>query len=164
VLIKSKSKLYPTFITMIDLDEFEISQDPRAIEKLIGTFFTSKSSYFALKPRDPGDFRRRFSIEVTDEEIAALLKLIEFKGEGYADDRRWSIEMQYPDPIALDSNNVLAVVVPEVYLTSRVITRAIEIDLKAEVLSYAIYPFKKEFHYHAIYAAVHEFYKQKGVT
>lgn len=87
---RSKSKLYPQFITMMNLDEFEISKDPRAIEKVIGTFFTSRARYFSLKPRDPTDFRRRFGIEVTDEEIAALYKLIEFKGGG-SDDRRLSI-------------------------------------------------------------------------
>lgn len=75
----------------------------------------------------------------------------------------YQFEIQYSEAVNLNQKNVLAVVIPEVYLASGSIMKAIEIDLRAEVLSYPVYPMKKEFHYHAIYTAVHEFYRQEGI-
>lgn len=154
---------YPRFITMIDLDEFLVKDDPRAIDKLIGSFFTSRARYFLMDPRNETDFQRRFNVQITDEEITALYELIKAK-RGAGDDRRLSLEVQFDHAVELSDRNVLAVVIPEVYLESAIIMETIEIDLKAEAIPYPIWPIKKEFHYHAIYTAVHEFYKDKGLV
>ncbi|MDP2355767.1 MAG: hypothetical protein Q8M31_06860 [Beijerinckiaceae bacterium] len=51
-----RKKLYPKFMNMMPLEEFEVSGDADAAEKIIGTFFGNNKNYFSLKPRKEGDF------------------------------------------------------------------------------------------------------------
>ena len=67
--------LTPSFISVMPLEEFEVSADPQAPQKLIGAFFETTQRYFRFKGRPSGDFYREFSLGPLDAEIHALHKL-----------------------------------------------------------------------------------------
>lgn len=156
-----QGKLYPNFLNMMSLDDFEVAADANAAQKIIGTFFASPRAYFNLKPRAADEFEARFDVNVLEEEIKALHKLIAFK-EGAVDDRRFAIEYQIEGDWALEKDKVLAVVLPESYIESERVVSYIENDLGAEIITYPFYPMKKEYHYYAIYQKVEAFLKSGG--
>lgn len=146
---------------MMQLDDFEVGRDRSAIPKLIGTFFGSAANYFRLKSIKEDVFKNDFQIEILDEEIIALHKLIDAKSDKY-DDRRFSIEAQFAEGFDLNERKLLAVVLPDVYLENKEISTRIEKDLAATILSYAIYPLNVTHYYYAIYERVEQFYKDRG--
>ncbi len=156
-----KAQMYPSFISMMEIEEFDVSGDKEAAEKIIGTFFGTNRKYFTLNTRPKGDFESRFDVGILDEEIKALYKLINLK-DGQIDDRRFSIELQTDHAIELVSDNVLAVVLPEVYIESPKVVSYIEEELEAELITYPMYPFKKDYYYYAIYERVDNFFRSSG--
>jgi hypothetical protein len=157
-----KSNLYPNFIDMMDLENFEIAADPHGSEKIIGTFFANNRSYYHLKPRPASQFETQFDVEILEEEIKALHKLISFK-QDKLDDRRFAIEMQSSHDVVLNRDQVLAVILPESYIESQPVVEYIERHLKASMITYPLFPLKKEFYYYTIYEKVETFFRQKGL-
>jgi hypothetical protein len=156
-----KAGHYPKFIEMMDLNDFAVERDSEAAEKIIGTFFGTNKSYYLLKSRGPADFESRFDVGVLDEEVKALHKLITLKHSAL-DDRRFAIELQTEHDVALVKDQVLAIVLPESYIENSRVVRFIERDLNAKILTYPVYPLKKDYYYWAIYEKVDHFYKQAG--
>src|SRR6185437_720453 len=148
-----KSGLYPQFISMMDIDEFDVQKDVAAPEKIIGTFFGTNRNYFLLKTRAKGDFEGRFDVGVLEEEIKALHRLVTSK-DNSVDDRRFAIELQTEHQLDLVSDNVLAVVLPESYIENPRVVSYVEDTLQAELITYPLYPLKKDYYYYAIYERV----------
>ena len=155
-----KRSLYPSYISIMELDEFEVARDPNSVEKLIGTFFTSNSKYFRLEPRSKQSFESKFDVEVLNEEVKALHLLIGDK-RAKVDDRRFAIEVQSDQDMMLTSNSVLAVVLPEIYLGDPEVIKFIEEDLEALPITYPILPLNKNYYYQAIYTKVDQFFKDR---
>lgn len=88
------AKRYPNYINMMDLSDFEITGDLKAPHKIIGTFFTSARNYYRLSARPREQFETMFDVDVLDEEMKALHKLIQHKDQKF-DDRRFAIEVQF---------------------------------------------------------------------
>ena len=156
-----QSGLYPEFLSMMQLDDFEVSADKDAAQKIIGTFFANPRAYFNLKPRDSSDFEAAFDVDVLDEEIKALHKLISYK-DGAVDDRRFAIECQCDHDLVLKKSRVLAVILPESYIENESVVTFVEKELDASLITYPIFALKKEFYYYAIYEKVEAFLRQKG--
>lgn len=156
-----KSGLYPQFISMMDIDEFDVQKDVAAPEKIIGTFFGTNRNYFLLKTRAKGDFEGRFDVGVLEEEIKALHRLVTSK-DNSVDDRRFAIELQTEHQLDLVSDNVLAVVLPESYIENPRVVSYVEDTLQAELITYPLYPLKKDYYYYAIYERVDHFFRSKG--
>lgn len=154
-------KLYPSFINMMQMEEFEVSYDPQATEKIIGTFFSNNRNYYNLKSRPKGQFEASFEVEVLDEEVKALHKLIETKSDSF-DDRRFAIELQSENDVHLNSGSVMAVILPESYIESQIVFNYVTNDLSAKILTYPIHSLKKEYHYYAIYQLVYTFLSEEG--
>ena len=157
-----KSALYPSYISMMDLNEFEVGQDPHSVQKIVGTFFASNSKYFSLKPREKESFEAKFEVDVLNEEIKALHRLIGERN-GKIDDRRFSIEIQSTKDTFLTPENVLAVVLPETYLENDEVLNYVESNLNATLITYPIYPLNKTYYYYAIYEKVQHFFKNRGL-
>jgi hypothetical protein len=132
-----KSGLYPSFISMMEIEEFEIQKDGESAEKLIGTFFGTNRAYYTLKSRGKGDFEARFDVGVLEEEIKALHKLITVK-DNRTDDRRFAIEVQSDRQFDLVKDSVLAVVLPEAYIEDPKVVRYVEEALEAELITYPL--------------------------
>jgi hypothetical protein len=156
------TKRYPSFIQMMPLNEFEVGNDKNAVPKLIGTFFGSAMNYYRLKPTPDSAFKRDFQVEILNEEILALHKLIESKSDKY-DDRRFSVEAQFSEGFDLKERKLLAIVLPDIYLENREIVKLIEQQFSATILSYAIYPLNVSYYYYAIYERVENFYRERGL-
>ena len=138
-----------------------MERDNEAVEKIIGTFFGTNRSYFLLKSCSQADFDARFDVGVLEEEIKALHKLITLKHEAL-DDRRFAIEIQTENEFALVKDQVLAVVLPENYIENSRVVQFVEKDLNAKLLTYPLYPLKKDYYYYAIYERVDHFFRQAG--
>lgn len=154
------SKRYPNFVNMMDLNEFVVQDDKEAPHKLIGTFFGSTRSYYRLASRPKEQFESMFDLDVLDEEMKALHRLIQHKDKKF-DDRRFAIEMQFADDIELKDRKPILAIFPETYLTNEDYIAKIE-ALGAEILTYPVYPLRKEYYYYAIYDKLNQFYTDRG--
>lgn len=154
------AKRYPNSINMMDLQEFEAGADSEAPQKLIGTFFGTSRKYFNLTARPKEQFEAMFDVDVLDEEIKALHGLIQKKNARF-DDRRFAIELQFDSNISIVDEKPLCIILPETYLANPSYAKTLE-EAAQFVLTYPIYPLRKEYFYYAIYQKLDELYKKIG--
>jgi hypothetical protein len=155
-----KAKRYPNFVNMMDMSDFEAGKDPEGPHKIIGTFFGNARNYYRLAARPKEQFESRFDVEVLDEEMKALYKLILAKDKKF-DDRRFAIEMQFARNIELHDKRPILAIFPETYLEDANYLKKIR-DMGAEILTYPIYPLRKEYFYYTIYEKLDQFYASRG--
>jgi hypothetical protein len=149
---------YPNYITMMDMADYQIR--PTSIESAIGAFFQSNRNYYRLQGIERTKLISEHSVKVDDEEILALHTLIRERS-ARADDRRFSVEVQFDDVFSLKDRKLLLAIVPEIYLESPKYMRDIR-RLGARVETYPMYPLRREYHYYAIYEKLDAFYKNGG--
>jgi hypothetical protein len=150
------AKRYPNFINMMDIHDFEMRNDPEAPHKLIGTFFTNARNYYRLNARPREQFEAAFDVDVLDEEMKALHKLIQHKDRRY-DDRRFAIEVQFDTDVELTKRQLLLAIFPETYLSDQTYVDKIAAT-GCQILTYPVYPLRKEYFYYAIYEKLDHFY------
>jgi hypothetical protein len=155
-------KRYPKFVNMMDMADFEVGQDIEAPHTIIGTFFGTARNYYRLAARPKEQFESQFDVEVLDEEMKALHKLILTKDKK-ADDRRFAIEMQFDHDIDLRVRRPILAIMPETYIEDEAYMKKIQ-ELGAEILTYPVYPLRKEYYYYyyAIYEKLDHFYANRG--
>jgi hypothetical protein len=144
----------------MDMADFEVGQETEAPHKIIGTFFGTARNYYRLAARPKEQFENKFDVEVLDEEMRALHKLIMAKDKKF-DDRRFAIEMQFEHDVDLNSKKPLLAIMPETYLEDDAYIQKIR-ALGAEVLTYPVYPLRKAYFYYAIYEKLDQFYATRG--
>ncbi|MEZ5749888.1 MAG: hypothetical protein R3D83_08460 [Caenibius sp.] len=154
--------LYPKFIDMMELSDYELSGNTEYPGKLISSFFVNPERYFRMRPRDRRDFDDTYEVEVTDEEIKALYELISHNSENL-DDRRFAIELQSEDDILIGNGKCKAIVIPEEYLESDILLDICK-SYNIEIMSYPSFPLKQEMYYHTIYNAIFELYRSWGLV
>lgn len=154
------SRRYPQFINMMNMDDFSAAGDSEAPQKLIGTFFGNARNYYRLSARPKEQFESMFDVDVLDEEMKALHKLIQHKDKKF-DDRRFAIEVQFDHAIELSQKKLLLAIFPETYLTNERYIKKIE-SLGTEILTYPVYPLRKEYFYYAIYEKLDQYYAARG--
>jgi len=145
---------------MMDLNDFETAADLEAPQKLIGTFFGNPQNYYRLTSRPREQFEAMFDVDVLDEEVKALHGLIQKKHTRY-DDRRFAIEMQFDNNISIVDEKPICIILPETYLANATYAKIVE-DAAQYVLTYPVYPLRKEMYYYAIYLKLDELYKTLG--
>jgi hypothetical protein len=155
-----QAKRYPNFLSMMDLDDFEASKDIETPQKIIGTFFGNARNYYRLAARPKEQFETRFDVEVLDEEMKALHKLILVKDKKF-DDRRFAIELQFDQDVELHDKSPILAIFPETYLVDEKYIAKIQ-ALGTEILTYPVYPLRREYFYYAIYEKLDQFYTQRG--
>jgi hypothetical protein len=156
-------KLYPNYIQMMDMEEFEISSINDAPARIIGAYFGDARSYFDLTPKSQRDFNDEFGLGPLDAEVRAVHKLAyDSRGDDQYDDRRLTIEIQSEANVDLKITKPLAVILPAVYLDSPDIREAIETRWEAEAITYPIMPLSVKNYYGTIYEKVLNFYKVRG--
>ncbi len=155
-------KLYPNFLNMMPLDEFELNGQINAPERIVGSFFVDTDRYFRLKPRDRRDFEVRYSVTSTEEEILALHDLA-FLYSDKIDDRRFAIELQTESPLVMNDGSLMAVIIPEEYYEDEIIVNFLE-NNNVEIMTYPTYSLRQEMYYHTIYNILFELYRSKGLV
>lgn len=128
-----KGKRYPNFVNMMDLNDFEVGKDSEAPHKIIGTFFGNARNYYRLAARPKEQFESKFDVEVLNEEMKALHKLILAKDKKF-DDRRFAIEMQFDHDVDLHDKKPILAIFPETYLEDDEYIKKIR-NLGAEILT-----------------------------
>jgi hypothetical protein len=154
------AKRYPNYINMMDLADFQTSDDLEAPHKIVGTFFNSTRNYYRLSARPKEQFEALFDVDVLDEEMKALHRLIQHKDKKF-DDRRFAIEMQFDHDIELDRRQPILAIFPETYLSNEKYIEKIA-AMGCEILTYPVYPLRKEYFYYAIYEKLDNFYSSRG--
>ena len=155
-------ELYPHYINMMPLDEFEVSDVEDAPSRIVGAFFGTPDAYFHLRPKDEAAFEREFSLGPKDAEVRAAHKLARHPAPQGFDDRRFTIELQTSETIDLKVVKPLAVIMPAVYLDDEETRRIVVQEWKAEPISYPINSLSVNQYYGQIYERVERFYKDNG--
>lgn len=150
---------YLPYLTMINLDEFDITSVKQAPERIIGTFFSSPRDYYMMKPRPEARFRDEFLVDLLDAEVNALHKLW-CSPSITADDRRAAIEIQFDETHTLTKRNLLAIILPDIYLEHPTI-RDFLIHYKAKAYGYSVYSLNSAAYISQIYDYVKLFYESK---
>jgi hypothetical protein len=153
--------LYPDYIGKMPLGNF-LSTEASSPSKLIGAFFGDTSSYFGMSPKPRSNFEQEYSLNPFDAELLAASRLASESSATKFDDRRFTIEVQTDQPISL-SSKVMAVIIPEVYLSVDGVIEKIEGEWDAEVIGYPIYSLSTDMYYAIIYKEIHSLYKRKGL-
>jgi hypothetical protein len=142
-----KRGLFPSFIQMMNRDEFDVSGISDAPGRIIGTFFGTPANYFRLKPMDEDSFVSRYSLGAFDAEVRSLHRLIVKTGKKpdrstdfkRIDDRRSTIEVQFEGDRLLRKKDLIAVILPEPYFLEARVTDYFG-KLGARLLSYQVHP------------------------
>ncbi|MGX1740253.1 hypothetical protein ACWIEX_01725 [Bosea sp. NPDC055353] len=116
-----------------------------------------------MKPKPRPEFEQEFSLNAFDAEILAANRLSAESTPKSFDDRRFTIEIQTEETIKLNSNKLIAVIIPETYLSIAGVIEKIEGDWDAEAIGYPMYSLSTEMYYATIYREVHELYKRRGL-
>jgi hypothetical protein len=153
---------YPPYIKKMDLNIFEASAAPNAVSRIIGAFFGDAASYFSFNSKDRKKFESEFGLDVFDAELRALHRLSLEKSPASFDDRRFSIEVQTPDPLDLTVIHPLAVIAPHMYYEKRDFRRHVETKWACLPIGYPVYSLSSDGFYYAVYERVETFFKSKG--
>lgn len=151
----------PKFIADMALEDFDVSLDAEAPEKIIGTFFGGGRAYFRLKPRKNDQFLDNHDLSMLEAEILALHKLSSYRNSDF-DDRQFSIEYQTEGDVYLRENKVEALIVPSPYLDDDSFWDQATNVLGCEILAYDCYPLNPSTYYYGIYSRVESFLFSKG--
>lgn len=160
-------KIFPSFIQMVNRDEFDMTSISDGPSRFIGTFFGSPVNYFKLKVDSEDSFVNKFSLGVFDHEIRALHRLVMKTGKPpdkstdykRIDDRRSTIEVQFSDDKLLEKDKLLAVILPEPYYLEPSVTRYFR-ALGAELISYQTFPHNPDLYYGVIYDKIYSYFKK----
>lgn len=153
-------KKYPNYINMMEMEHYNIDPSEDNINKVIGTFFKSSRDYYRLNPISEEKFIEDHNVDVTDEEMRALYRLIKDRSKKF-DDRRFSIEVQFQHEFFLENKEPLLCIVPETYLGSAAFMDWIN-KYRIILETYPIYPLRKNYYYAAIYEKLENFYRENG--
>jgi hypothetical protein len=151
----------PQYLTSHDIASFEVSSDPDADKKIIGTFFGTAHNYYKFNPRRDLDVLRKHDVSMLDSEIFSLHKLSISRDKDF-DDRYFSIEVQSTEDVDLSGNNLLAAIVPSPYLDDPDFLDLATEVWQCELLAYDIYPLRPETYYFGIYSLVESLLRDKG--
>ena len=154
-------KLYPSYIKMMEIKEFEVSSVSDAPSKIIGTFFGNTSDYFKMIPKSKKDFIQEYSLSVMDMEIQALHRLSLEAGSKTFDDRRLTIEVQSNSSVDLVKSNPIAVIAPSEYFEDNEFLNHVLNVWKSEPISYPIFSLNINSCFSQIYERVFNFYKMR---
>lgn len=155
--------LYPSYITMMNRDDFDVSSVPDATERIIGAFFGSPSDYMKLNARSVGSFNSDFDVDVLDAEVSAVHRLSNEKSANSFDDRRLTVEVQTDADVELSVTRPLAVIAPNEYFDNKAVLKVVESDWGAQPLGYDITPLNVRQYYSQIYSIANIFYKDEGL-
>jgi hypothetical protein len=155
-------KRYPSYTSMMALEEFEVAGVADAPGKIIGAFFDTPQRYFDLQPKGKHEFIGEYALGAMDMEIKALHRLSLEESATSFDDRRLTIEVQSGADVDLTVTTPLAVVAPSEFLDDPDFRRHVVEVWNATPISYSIGPLSVANAYGQIYEKVGEFYRQRG--
>ena len=153
------SKRLPHFLTMMPIEEFEISSIPDGPSKLVSAYFHSVSDYYSLNCRSEDAFRDYFTVNDIESEVRALHKLYA-ESRAHADDRRAAVELQFKTDFSLRDRTLLALIMPDIYLSDKNIVEYAK-DNKVSLITYDVFPLNSAAYTATIYQKLRDFYRRR---
>lgn len=153
--------LYPKYIKLMDISEFEV-KDVDASDRIIEAFFGDIKSYVEGKVKSEADITDEYSISAFDAEILAIRRLA---GDGTPknfDDRRFTVEVQVHSAVNLAKTPPVAVILPLNYMSEPLIRQRVE-QWGCEPITYDVHSQSLEVYYGVIFQKFREFCREKGV-
>lgn len=156
-------KLYPSYMSMMKPEAFEVGAVAQAPGRIIGAFFGSPGRYFEMKPVGEDAFNAEHLLKPMDMEVRALHRLSLERSSTKFDDRRLTIEVQSSSDLDLTVTRPLAVIAPSEFYEDEAFRAHVETVWKAAPISYPISALNVGAAYGQIYDKVREFYKARGL-
>jgi len=156
------SRRYPSYINDMPLTEF-ISDELGDHRKIIGAFFENTEKYFSLNPKSRDQFSSEFSLTALDAELLAANRLASEATPISFDDRRFTIEIQTEESVNLVDSNIMAVILPECYLSIDSVRNKIQDEWGAEPIGYPVFPLSVSMYYALIYKEIKDLYIRRGL-
>lgn len=150
----------PSYLTMMPLEEFEISDISNSASKVVGAFFSTVGQYYNLKCKDEEYFRDSLTVEDIESEVRALHKLYS-QSNSRSDDRRAAVEIQFDHDIALDKKKLLSIILPDIYLSDKNISDYAN-SHSIFLIPYDTFPLNSKAYSALIYQKLKEFYRKHG--
>jgi hypothetical protein len=145
------------------VSDFSLGRESKRADRLIGATFGSRSAYFDGDVSEVGDPE---SISAPWEfQTRAYLSLITSPGRNEPDDRVYSIEVNFADPISLEGA-LLAVVVPHTMWGAKENAPWLEglAQTGVQICTYPYFPGRGAEYYQAqLEFTVRDYYKERGV-
>lgn len=155
-------KRLPDYITMFDLNGYEISGHPENIGRLISFYFKTPKRYMEKRANGEQELKEEHSLGPRHQEISALHRLYLEQNSTAFDDRSAAVEIQISADVPLLQENVLGVVIPDEYGRDPEIMAALR-AITPNVETYRHWPNNALFHYALIYEGVSNIYRKFGL-
>jgi hypothetical protein len=149
----------PSYINMMDRDQFDVHSVPEAPTKIIGAYFPNLASYMKGKAKDTVGFQNEFTLGVFEAEAKAVHRLSLEKNNTHVDDRRLSVEIATSETFELSKNKPLAVVAPDEYFADPNFLSKVSGEWGAMPIAYPISSLSVDHYYASIYERIETFYK-----
>jgi hypothetical protein len=112
--------------------DFLMTPDLSTPGRVVSRFFGTNYNYYFGIPT-------KIAIPPLEFEAFSFQELIHNKSSTYYDDRRNSIELQSKEVLSLDTNDVLLVVLPGVFLSEQTVQAAVTNKCEAEIRTYTMH-------------------------
>lgn len=152
-----KNGLYNNYLhPQMSLDNFILTPTIDAVKKAICYLFGTNENYFKGIPKEKPPF------DPLDFEIECLYNLISGNEQQIVDDRKSTFEIQLDNQLFLTNSSLEAVILPDFFLSSELVTRVLVNELKVEILSYESYGIPSPDNYsHLLYLTKKYLYSKK---
>lgn len=141
---------------MVRPEAFEIEGGLLGAARLVRAVFGSNKDYYLGRPQ-PAPSR------IASNPIAeAFFSIISDSGQSEVDDRRSTIEIQSSQNMRLDSNNVEAIAIPEVFLDDSNLRNILLSEWQCKIIRYDIYHDRPASDVREILARVKDYLDREG--
>jgi hypothetical protein len=153
-----KAKRFAPFMHPAMLAEhFELNSELEEARKLVGLFYGDNDRYYMGNVLVDIKFPR---LELEAQCYYSLILNVSLLS---ADDRKGTIEIQYDCDLELTSNNVMAVIAPEVFWDDKEISDFVRVELDAEQLSYDCFNAQPSEDTRAIMQVARRYLRERGL-
>lgn len=154
-------KRFPEYISMMDINEFNIVSDPASPGKIISAFFGSFGRYFNSQPKAASEFSAEYMLNAFDEEVEAFLHLCNEKATP-SDDRKSTIELQSASGIDFSKSALVAVIAPIQYGDMAQFREFIS-NSGAKLITYNVYSLNSNQYTYEVYAKFRTLLESMGM-
>jgi len=153
----------PDYLTMFDLEDFNVGTDQDQIGRLISLYFETPRRYVDRHARDQEKLKDEHLLNMSHSKVLAVSKLYKEGSTKNYDDRAAAIELQVEQDIPLKKENLLGVVIPEEYMRTPGVRESLQ-GLTNVIETYRLLPLNINQHYGLIYECVERIYKRAGIN
>jgi hypothetical protein len=152
----------PDYISMFDLDGFDLAGDPQLVGRLVSLYFKTPERYVQRRAVGEEELKADNSFDMRHAELQALGRLFREGSTSNLDDRAAAVEIQVAQDVPLRREDLLGVVIPEEYARTPGVMKSLK-ALTKYVETYDLYPVSTNHHFALIYDRVNAIYKRSGI-